>query len=70
MPKRYLNDQEFRDLLRHYINQHFSRMQDAAEHWGLPPNYLSMILHGHKPPKPEILAELGYDRIRIYRRIV
>ena len=69
MPKRHLNDDEFRALLIAYIARHFNQKRNAAQHWGIRENYLSMVLGGTKPPTSAMLAELGYQRVRIYRRV-
>jgi len=67
MTRRYSNDQDLNKTLRIYIERHFDKKKDAAEHWGVSGSYLSMILSSAKPPTKEILDELGYERIKMYK---
>ena len=67
MTRRYSNDQDLIKTLRMYIERHFDKKKDAAEHWGVSGNYLSMILSSTKPPTKEILDELGYERVKMYK---
>lgn len=56
-------------LLRAMIAARYGTQVEAALRWGGSPNFVSMVLHGHKAPTEQMLTEAGLRRVTVYRSV-
>lgn len=63
-----LSVDQVRDLLRGYIKHCHGSQAEAAHVWDVTPVYVNAVVNGHKPPNATMLADLGLERVIVYRR--
>lgn len=54
------------DKLRLYIESHHGHQSDAAAIWGCSPPFVNAILRGRRGPSPQMLQDLGYEKVKGY----
>jgi hypothetical protein len=62
-----VDEAQARELLREYISQRYGSGAAAGRAWGRSIQFVSDVLNGRRPIPPEIVSELGWKRIVMYR---
>jgi hypothetical protein len=44
-----------------YVNKNFKTQTAAAKHYGVKDSYLTRIIKFEKPPKSDMLADIGFE---------
>jgi len=60
---------QFIAYLRALVEQQGTMRQWADDH-GVSWQYVSNVIHGHRPPGVKLLHAMGYHRVVIYRPIL
>jgi hypothetical protein len=61
-----LTEAEFLSVLRDRVAG-YATQKDAAQAWGISPQYLSDVLNNGRAPGEKILRAIGWERVEMYR---
>lgn len=56
------------EALRAHIVERHRNQSNAARAWGVSPTFVHLVLKGVKRPNDTMLAEMGLERVVIYRK--
>jgi predicted DNA-binding protein (UPF0251 family) len=64
-----LTEAEFLAVLRDLVAG-YATQKDAAQAWGISPQYLSDVLNNGRAPGEKILQAIGWERVEMYRTAI